>query len=185
MHRRLVTFSEDAPGQAYAQFSNAYASPSPYVFEMPDYALRPNFPREVSCTSALKALMATKASMMGDRSTFDKIVAEEDPQKLKTLGRKVTPFDQELWEVLLKRTAFEIVRQKFEADAGLRQLLLSTTDALICNANQADLIWGAGITVGDPRLQEPDKWPGGNLLGEALMSVRKHFVLENFGGGRL
>ena len=121
--------------------------------------------------------MATKASMMADRPTFDQIVAETDPVKLKALGRTVTPFEAELWEGHLEETAFEIVRQKFEADASLRQLLLSTGDALICNANPDDLIWGAGIAAGDPRLRDPAKWKGSNLLGKALMRVREHVGL--------
>ena len=93
IHMRLVTFSKDAPGQKYAQFSNAYASRSPYVFEIPFYARQPNFPNAVSCLSALKALMLTKASMMADRRTFDQIVTETDPDELKALGRQVTSFD--------------------------------------------------------------------------------------------
>ena len=52
MHMGLVTFSKYASDKEYAQFSNVYASLSPYVFKIPVYARQGNFPAEVSCLSA-------------------------------------------------------------------------------------------------------------------------------------
>lgn len=37
-----------------------------------------------------------------------------------------------------------------------------------------DGIWGVRVPLGDPRLQEPSKWQGRNILGKALMSAREH-----------
>jgi len=118
--------------------------------------------------------MLTKAAMMGDIKTFKEIASATEPGKCKMLGRRVKPFNPALWEKHLEATAFEVVRQKFESDPKLRDLLLSTQDMLICEATRNDKLWGIGIDVGDPLVQQPDRWPGRNVLGQALMAVRDH-----------
>lgn len=35
-----------------------------------------------------------------------------------------------------------------------------------------DAVWGIGLAADDPRAQDPEQWPGRNLLGFALMRVR-------------
>ena len=35
-----------------------------------------------------------------------------------------------------------------------------------------DKVWGAGMHMGDPDADKPEKWKGENLLGFTLMAVR-------------
>ena len=39
-------------------------------------------------------------------------------------------------------------------------------------ASPNDKIWGAGLAIGDARLNYPNYYPGQNLLGKALMEAR-------------
>ena len=96
----------------------------------------------------------------------------KNPRQLEALGRRVTPFNDDLWKRHLKDTSHEIVRQKFKNDDIFRCTLLSTEGALILNAEQDDLIWGAGISVNDVFVHGISVWDGTNLLGKALMHVR-------------
>ena len=155
----------------YDEFCNWYESLQPYQFKIPVYAVQSDFPDSVLCQSALKALMATKASMMGDRKTFDLILKEKDPRELEALGRMVTPFNEDLWIRHIKDTANEIVRQKYKNDRSFAWSLAMTEDALILYAEDDDLLWGAGISLFEVE-RGNTVGHGQNLLGEALMHVR-------------
>lgn len=118
--------------------------------------------------------MLTKAGLMGDKETFKQIAEAKDPASCKALGRRVRPFDGDLWEEHLRVTAFEVVQQKFASDPKLKEVLLSTGDAVIAEATRNDKIWGIGIDVGDPRVNDTKQWLGRNVLGYALMEAREH-----------
>ena len=174
--REVIAFSADGPlfesNAGYEEFNLWYQSPQAYEFKIPGYAVQPHFPQSVWCQSSLKALMATMASMMGDRETFDQIVEATDRMQLQDLGRRVTRFQEKRWERHLQDTAFEITRQKFKADRHFAGLLFSTNNALILYAEPNDRILGAGISVMDVLTNENLVWNGKNVLGEALMRVR-------------
>ena len=94
------------------------------------------------------------------------------------MGRDVHPFDQQLWNEHLDDVAFEVVYQKFAASPNMRSLLLSTGDKIIAEATIKDNIWGIGIDVGDPRVQDPKQWKGINVLGFALMKARAQLRID-------
>jgi ribA/ribD-fused uncharacterized protein len=49
---------------------------------------------------------------------------------------------------------------------------LGTGDRVLVEASPVDAIWGIGLSAEDAEVTPPDKWPGENLLGFALMVVR-------------
>jgi hypothetical protein len=61
---------------------------------------------------------------------------------------------------------------KFGKNAELRIYLVNTGGQVLVEASPVDRIWGAGLAADDPRVQNPEQWPGINLLGFALMKVR-------------
>mmetsp|Transcript_26609 Transcript_26609/g.61590 ORF Transcript_26609/g.61590 Transcript_26609/m.61590 type:complete len:184 (+) Transcript_26609:100-651(+) len=171
---RVLGFYSHSAKSPYKEFSNFFWMSSPYEFQLPDFAMKPGFPPSVMCEFSEKAIMLTKAALMGDRETFDELMVAETPAIAKALGRRVAPFDEALWEVHLEDVAYEAVRQKFVGDETLREVLLSTGDVTIAEATRNDKIWGIGIDVGDPRVQDPKQWQGRNVLGQALMRTRDH-----------
>ena len=49
-------------------------------------------------TCVEQMFQAEKAILFGDTKSLTSILAEHDPKKQKALGRKVTPFDEVIWE---------------------------------------------------------------------------------------
>lgn len=119
-------------------------------------------------------MMAQKALLFNDSKTHDKIMHELDPANLKKLGREVKNFNGNLWD----EHKFEIVitgnKLKFEQNSDLCKMLLSTEDAILCEASPYDSIWGIGMSVKDVGWNNPNNWQGENLLGKALMEVRQY-----------
>lgn len=117
-------------------------------------------------------MMAEKARLFQDPIMLEKILIAESPKEAKELGRMVSGFDQTLWE----KERYEIVKKgnklKFEQNKDLKDLLISTGDAIIVEASPFDKIWGIGMDENHKDVRNPEKWQGLNLLGFALMEIR-------------
>lgn len=118
-------------------------------------------------------MMAEKARLFEDEATRARILLASSPGAAKRLGREVRGFEQSRWEA----ARFEIVvrgnRAKFEQHLMLRDFLLSTGGRVLVEASPMDRIWGIGLAADDPRVENPGLWRGLNLLGFALMEVRR------------
>ncbi|MFB6725518.1 NADAR family protein [Kribbella sp. NPDC056345] len=121
-------------------------------------------------------MMADKARTFGDEQTLAEILAVPSPAQAKTLGRKVRNFDTVVWA----EHRFDIVvaanRAKFGQDEELRAYLLGTKDRVLVEASPVDRIWGIGLAADDVRAEQPGQWRGLNLLGFALMEVRRELA---------
>jgi len=163
----------------FPEFSNFHYAP--FDFHLPEFARHEGWNHTIYCEVAEKAIMLTKAALMQDRASFEVMTKTTDPAAVKALGRSVSPWNQEVWEEHLEAVAFEVVRQKFASSRPLRDLLFSTSDHLLAEATRNDSIWGIGINVDDPRVQDQQQWRGRNVLGFALMRARDH--LQDRRGG--
>lgn len=121
-------------------------------------------------TSSEQAFMLEKA-LMFDESMVRTILATTDPRAIKKLGRKVKNFDEKKWNKVRYDIMVDILLAKFSTEP-LKAQLLSTGDELMVEASPNDKIWGAGLVIGDARLNYPNYYPGQNLLGKALMEAR-------------
>jgi ribA/ribD-fused uncharacterized protein len=170
----ILAFYSDRRGRKFREFSNFFSDMDAFTFVLPGFAWRDSLPRSSQCECSEKAIMLTKASLMGDIDTFHDIESATDPKACKSLGRGVRHFDDALWKAHLEDIAFEVVRQKFEASSELRQLLLATGERVIAEASPNDSIWGIGVNLADDRSLNPALWCGQNILGYALMRARSH-----------
>lgn len=168
----VIGFYSSKPGTKYCEFSNFYAKAPPFNYLIPECARQPGFPEVVKCEFSEKAIMLTKAALMGDLKTFEAIAKARDPKTTKSLGRAVKPWDQKKWSEHFEEVAFEVMRQKFSASKPLRDVLLSTGDAVLAEATRNDCIWGIGLNVGEDGVQDPARWKGRNVLGYSLMRAR-------------
>mmetsp|Transcript_17745 Transcript_17745/g.31047 ORF Transcript_17745/g.31047 Transcript_17745/m.31047 type:complete len:428 (-) Transcript_17745:37-1320(-) len=173
-HGKVIPFYGDKAGKQFREFSNFFRHQQPYEFHLPTCAQKDGFPTSIWCSFSEKAIMATKAAIMGDLEIFEAIAAAELPSECKRLGRGVRNFDEELWQRHLEEVAYEVVRQKFESDRSLAKILLSTGDQIIAEAAPNDTVWGIGLPASDLRCQDPTQWCGRNILGYALMRAREH-----------
>jgi ribA/ribD-fused uncharacterized protein len=117
-------------------------------------------------------MMAAKARLSGDAEAVGKILAAPDPGAAKALGREVRGFDEQHWT----EHRFDVVvaanLAKFGQHPELRDFLAGTGSRVLVEASPRDRIWGIGLAADDERAESPERWPGLNLLGFALMEVR-------------
>lgn len=117
-------------------------------------------------------MMSQKALLFGDRETCEKIMASDNPNDYKALGRQVQGFDQRLWD----ENKYEIVLKgnlaKFGQNPKLKDYLFSTGDSILVEASPYDAVWGVRLAIDDECIKNPENWQGENLLGCALMETR-------------
>lgn len=118
-------------------------------------------------------MMAEKARLFHDEATLAKVLAAPSAAQAKALGRKVTPFDENQWLAARWDIVVNGNFAKFSQHDELRTFLLETGDKVIVEASPFDRIWGIGMGATDERVEKPQEWKGLNLLGFALMEVRK------------
>lgn len=121
-------------------------------------------------TSSEQAFMLEKA-LMFDKSMVERILSTTNPAEIKKLGRKVKNFDEKKWNEVRYDIMVDILYAKFSIEP-LKTELLNTGIEFIVEASPTDKIWGAGLALGDPRLNYAKYYPGRNLLGHALMDAR-------------
>ncbi|MCP3804843.1 NADAR family protein [Allokutzneria sp. A3M-2-11 16] len=125
-----------------------------------------------SFATAEHYMMWRKAMLFGDASIAERVLTAGHPKVAKDLGRGVADFDAAVWE----RERYDIVvagnTAKFGAHADLRRFLVGTGDRVLVEASPRDAVWGIGLAADHPDASFPERWPGLNLLGKALMDVR-------------
>jgi ribA/ribD-fused uncharacterized protein len=128
--------------------------------------------------SAEHFMMTAKALLFGDADTAGRIRAASHPGAVKELGRQVRGFDERRWA----ERRFDLVvtgnLAKFGQHAELRDFLLGTGSRVLVEASPADRIWGTGLAADHEHGTSPGHWPGLNLLGFALMEVRRQLSGE-------
>ena len=154
----IIYFYGHSQSNKYGAFSQFYACT--FVDES-----------NVTYSCAEQWMMASKAKVFNDMKTLSAIMNEQNPMKIKQLGRKVKQFNQATWDFLKYDIVVEGNRLKFSSqNVQLKELLLSTGTATLVEAAANDKVWGIGISVEDAKRGR--KWNGTNLLGKALMEVR-------------
>jgi ribA/ribD-fused uncharacterized protein len=123
--------------------------------------------------SAEHFMMVAKALLFDDAEAAGRIRAAPHPRRAKDLGRQVRGFDEQRWA----QRRFDLVvtgnLAKFGQHAELRGFLLCTGSRVLVEASPHDQVWGIGLAADHEHSASPEHWRGLNLLGFALMEVRK------------
>ena len=122
--------------------------------------------------SAEHLMMVKKAELFGDFDTAEQIKTVVTPREAKALGRQVRNFNEELWLQHRSQIVESVSLAKFGSDDDLAEYLLSTGTHVLVEASPHDRVWGIGLEDVHPDARDPRRWPGENLLGFALMTVR-------------
>ena len=109
-----------------------------------------------------------------NKQMLQAILSEENPKKVKQLGRRVKNYDELVWQNVRYRIMVDILRCKFEYNSKIRKSLLETGTRQLYEASPYDDIWGIGIGKKEAQVTNPEKF-GKNLLGKALMEVRTSY----------
>lgn len=123
--------------------------------------------------------MWLKAYSFGDNESMSKIEKAKTPKEAKQLGRKVTGFDEKIWNKARKSCMIIALREKANSWPEFKNLLINTPQTFV-EASPYDRIWGIGLGETSPGIEDPKNWAGENLLGKCLCKVRDE-ILENNG----
>ncbi|MDE6614986.1 MAG: NADAR family protein [Lachnospiraceae bacterium] len=123
-------------------------------------------------------MMYQKAVLFEDNVTADKILQTDNAGKIKALGRKVSGYNDTIWNGVRQIIIYNGLSEKFRQNKELRDLLLETGEHILAECAVMDKIWGIGISMKDENRFDINKWKGQNLLGFALMETRKKLRIE-------
>jgi len=155
--------------------SQWYPSPFTAPIEFPDHPK--SEPVSVTFPTAEHWMMTRKALLFGDSKVARDVIAikgsrNPDCVKVKGMGRKVHPFDEEVWVKEREKIVLEGTVLKFRQNPDLRSKLDATGDKIIVEASPLDKIWGIGLAEKSALEKGEKAWRGLNLLGKALMKAR-------------
>nr|MBP3598860.1 NADAR family protein [Eubacterium sp.] len=125
-------------------------------------------------SSVEQYMMYQKAVLFREYGLAEKILATNDPAKIKKLGRShMKRFDADVWDKISKQVVKRGVRAKFEQNEELLEMLLATGDAVLAECSRNDRKWGIGVGIRETNRYDTSTWCGKNLLGRVLMEVRE------------
>lgn len=127
----------------------------------------------VTFSSMEQYMMYKKACIFDDMAIADKILATEDVAAIKALGRKVSNYDDTIWSGMRQVVVYNGLLEKFKQNEPLKKMLLETGNSILAECAVRDKIWGIGLGMKDENRFDISKWKGQNLLGFALMEVRR------------
>ncbi len=90
-------------------------------------------------SSVEQYMMYQKDILFREYRLAEKILATDDPAKIKKLGRSYMEyFDSDMWDKISKQVVKRGVRAKFEQNEELLEVLLATGDAVLA---YSDTLW--------------------------------------------
>ena len=135
----------------------------------------------IKFSSMEQYMMYQKAICFKDYEIAKKILKTDNVAEIKTLGRKVSNYDDHIWNGVRQVIIYEGLLQKFLQNEELKNQLLSTKDAILAECAVKDIIWGIGLSMKDENRFDKSKWKGTNLLGYTLMLVREQILEDSLG----
>jgi len=127
---------------------------------------------ENTYTSMEQYMMYCKAMTFKDYSIAGQIMAADDVADIKALGRKVSGYNETIWNGIRQIVVYRGLILKFSQNRELRSMLIDTGDSILAECAVKDTVWGIGLSMKNPDRLDMSKWRGKNLLGFALMEVR-------------
>ena len=119
--------------------------------------------------------MYLKARFFGDSVRAIQILGSLDPKTAKSLGRKVSGFDEDKWKWNREEAMWTALTLRYKYDERFRDYLKKPEfkGRHFVEANPYDIVWSCGYLEDDPRIDMSENtWPGLNLLGKLLDKLR-------------
>lgn len=127
----------------------------------------------ITFSSMEQYMMFQKAQKFQDLDIAAEIMNTQNVGKIKMLGRSVKNYNEIIWNGTRQIIVYNGLAAKFSQNAELKRRLLDTGESLLAECAVQDRIWGIGLSMKDDRRFDMQKWNGQNLLGFALMEVRR------------
>lgn len=130
----------------------------------------------ISFSSVEQYLMYQKAVRFNDLAMAEAILKANDPAQVKAYGRQIHNFNETVWNGCRSIILYRALLCKFSQNVELRKHLLETGDKILVEGTASDVIFANGLKRNDPDQCDMSKWKGQNLLGFALMEVRRELT---------
>ena len=117
--------------------------------------------------------MYSKALHFNDKQQADNILKATDPVIQKRLGSKIARFKKDVWNKRSQSVMETGLFAKFKKNPSLKDILLSTDEKILIEANKYDRYWSCGLPLFDNKIWSQKEWKGQNTLGQLLMKVRE------------
>ncbi len=127
----------------------------------------------IAFSSMEQYMMYKKAVCFGDHEIAARILETQDVSEIKSLGRLVAGYNDNIWGGIRQVVVYEGLLEKFRQNDELKDRLLKTGNSVLAECAVKDTIWGIGLSMKNPDRLEMTKWKGKNLLGYTLMMVRE------------
>lgn len=127
----------------------------------------------VKFSSMEQFMMYQKAITFQDQTIAKEILQTRDSAKIKQMGRQVRNYNDHIWNGIRQIVVYEGLVAKFSQNEELKKQLKETKTAILAECAVKDRIWGIGLSMKDLKRFDITQWRGQNLLGYALMEVRK------------
>jgi hypothetical protein len=127
-----------------------------------------------------QAFMWEKALYFKDFETADKILKTPSPSENKKLGRQVKGFDSKVWMKVCFDIMFDVNMAKYTQIERFGKELIASGEKTLIEASPYDEIWGIGLGEIEALKVPEEQWPGMNLLGKVLMTVRERLKKMRF-----
>lgn len=155
--KKILFYQKDQP---YYEFTNFYESPIKYKIDGKQYV----FPTSEHAFQAMKFSSATKSRTKHDmieavsrlNSARDSFNFVRQPQNAKQIRPD--------WDTVKDQVMYEVLLHKFSQNSHLKELLVSTGEAMLVEHTNNDSYWG----------DDNGSEKGLNRLGYSLMKVRNH-----------
>jgi hypothetical protein len=142
----------------YCPLSNHSSSP----FELPNE-------KSYNCNEQL--FLSEKCLAYGHEKAAKNILEMTDPAKMVNEA-KVCKGYNEFWEESMYPIMLTGLLAKFEQNPEHKEFLLNTGQKRLVEGSPYDTVWGVGIAYYSRWINNPERWRGENLLGQALMQAR-------------
>ena len=149
----------------FSKLSNFY----PCDLQVPEY--------DIVFASVEHYFQWEKAICLGKTDVADQILDAPHAAAAKSIAdshlEKEVKKEDTKWNVdVAKRTMEKALEAKLECCPEFRQTLMDTGDAILAEAT-SDTFWGSGLLPKVVKTTKPDFWPGKNILGQMLMTLRE------------
>lgn len=118
-------------------------------------------------------LFYKKAILFNDLDSAQRIFESDSTAEQKKLASQVKEVDKYRWDKHSLEYLYEANRAKFAQSQSLREDLFATRGTLIVEASPTDKHWGCGLSSNNTDIYFPKTWPGDNLMGKSLTTLRE------------
>ena len=129
-------------------------------------------------SSVEQYLMWKKCLTFGDEAMAEAVLQTNDPADQQSLARKASGYVDAVWAGMRQLVILPALYAKFSQNEELKKKLLATQDAYLVECAGYDRIWSCGVRLNDEKRMDAGHWKGQNILGFALMDVRRRLAAE-------